>query len=72
MASKKSPYDFNNDPYGDARGQNPLQRPQPVKGPATLKQKQKQSIVDEGTQSDPVGDFVRRIIGGNKAKKNSG
>lgn len=37
-----------------------------------LKKKQKQSIVDEINQPDPIGDFVRRVTGANKEKKKTG
>lgn len=37
-----------------------------------LKRKQRKSIEGEFNQEDAVGDFVRRVIGGNKEKKQSG
>jgi hypothetical protein len=60
---KKSPYDFSNDPAGDARmAGHPLQRANPgVKAEPSLKRKQKQSIVDEATKDDPVGNAVRDL-----------
>lgn len=39
------------------------------KRPDSLKQKQKKGIESYANQPDPVGDFVRRVIGGNKSKK---
>jgi hypothetical protein len=68
--SKKNPYGVDSDPM---RGRtNPLQSP-PSQDPAgALKRKQKASIEDEMNKPDPVGDFVRRIIGGNKERKKNG
>lgn len=34
-----------------------------------LKKKQRADVEKTFNQPDPVGDFVRRVIGGNKAKK---
>lgn len=67
---KKNPYGVDNDPMKGRR--NPLQTDNPNAAPATVKQKQKKSIVDAYNEPDPVGDFVRKIIGGNKEKKKTG
>ncbi len=36
---------------------------------SALKKKQRADVERTFNQPDPVGDFVRRVIGGNKAKK---
>lgn len=39
---------------------------------AVLKKKQRKSIEDAYNEPDPIGDFVRRIVGANKEKKKTG
>lgn len=43
----------------------------PEKQPS-LKSRQKADIEKTFNQPDPVGDFIRRVIGGNKEKKKTG
>lgn len=67
--SKKNPYGVDSDPMRGKR--NPYQSggAAPSK---SIGQKQRESIVDEAEQPDPVGDFVRKITGANKERKKSG
>jgi len=42
------------------------------KPPPSLKQKQKKEVDAYFNQPDPIGDFVRKITGANREKKNNG
>lgn len=66
---KKNPYGVTNDPM---RGQSNAFQSDSAGVDSSLKRKQKQSLEDSVKGPDVVGDFVRRIIGGNKEKKKSG